>query len=224
MNTQHSCHANAQRERRAEERVNGSSIYCHITTIALGFFVVVALSGAKPASALENSNPCPPERIIYLDGTPICEEIIEVVDTVPYNLRWNLPDARGGGVPTDNGYIPRARDRHTSQRTRPPHHPTKKTPKIKTDKKVTDKVRTECDQHQDRNRFRPPDRDHPDSYVCEFVNTLGNPPGPFWVYETFNLKGADGRLCTRPQTEADRNATIRPSPEVDPSGWDCPTG
>ena len=227
MNTQHAClkaPASEHGERQANKRANGSSIYHYMTAIALGFFVVVTLWGPKSASAaVADSTPCPPERIIYLDGIPFCEETITIVDTTPYNLRWNLPDARGGGVPTNNGYIPRARDWRPGQRTRPPHQPTKKTVKTKTNKKVTDKVKTVCGKFQDQNRntFSPPDKTHPDSYRCEFVKSLGTPPGPCWVYVKWPLNGFAENICVKVQTEADRNSTIKPSPERDKTGWDC---
>lgn len=175
MNTQHSrikAGTAEQGERRQGKRAYGSNLCRQFSTIALGILVVGALFVTTPASAVQaDPQLCPPERIIIWDGVAMCNEAIGVVDvdTPPYNLRWNLPDARGGGVPTYDGYLPSARVR-TSNGTRS-HHPTKRSPKIKVDKKITDLVTGSCNIPGNRQFQRPffntPTAANP-NFVCTF--------------------------------------------------------
>ncbi len=205
-------------------------------TIGLLSFLLLNMSiGIEPAAAAAvDQKVCPPERIIILDGQPLCEEVIEPEEELIFNPRLNLPDSRGGGIPTNDGYIAKSKDRAVKRTHR--RGPTNTKASVKARKKITKKVEQHCKAGAVKGfkvdiTYFPPGKDpqkQPAEYFCSKV-MLSIPErsvepsyrvrSEYWYDE----KGVRIQSCYRTLSKEEGGTwPLPPGAETNTVAWRCP--
>jgi hypothetical protein len=188
----------------------------------LGLCVFMSMLVTQPAAAQPKENICPPDLIPEeFDNVIYCAEVIIIDEDAPkQNPKLYLPDSRGGGVPTNNGYVPKARDRNITAKRR--HGPTNPDAKVKAQAKLTEKMFHDCVNPINTDPISLPFFTTPEEkggqYMCAYVKTSIDGGYKVWERQLYDSQGTLKQECNRPVTQAEGGPAVPPGVRL---SWYC---